>query len=179
MTDRRHFFAGGANLELDANVRWEEQVVSRLLTVLGLTKLRPQLRQAEAERTGVARLTLVQFFEFVPQFPVFLISSAMYKIAEDATIQRLFQRFEKTRLYQTFDNSVDLLPPEREDAPYGLVVRWPYLKNGLIIHDASVDMYADGFRMFYYQNRRGLTLEPFDSFLERMLENTDEHERET
>lgn len=175
---RKHFFNSTDDYQVEASWRWEEQVVSRLLTVFGLTKAKWPMLKAQEEATGVKRLTMLDFYCRFPDFPVFLVASSIYKVDQNVTVQKLFQRFEKTQLYREFENAADLMPEEFADKPFGVVVRWPYLKNGLVVHDAAVDVVADGMRMLYHKNRRCIVIESFDNLLSGLPPIDFDYERE-
>lgn len=167
---RKHFFNSTDDYRVNASWQWEEQIVSRLLTVYGLTKAKWPMLDAQERRSGVKRLTLEDFYRFFPEFPVYLAASYLYKVEQNVTVPKIFQRFEKTQLFKEYDKAADTLPEEFYDRPFGIVVRWPYFKNGLVLHDASVDITAEGVRMFYHANNRCLVLESFDSLLAGLSE---------
>lgn len=153
-----------------ADYRWEHRVVSRLLTVLDVAWKRKELLDAEEEATGESRLSLATFHEAFPDLPFRLLSHALYRIESDVNVAKLLTKFSKTRLMKTYDEYADYLPEDMsEDKAYGLVVPWPYVKNGFILHDMAVDFSSEGTRLVIRDGDRVLILEPFDNFLEHAL----------
>ena len=162
---RKRFIDSPQDIQVQADWRWEYKIVSHLLTSLDLASARYQLLGMQEESTGQSRLTLNCFHCLFPAFPVYLVSQALYKVDQDVKVARLFTRFDKTRLYKAWEDNIERVPERFEDYSYGLVVQWPYVKNGFILHDATVDLHDRGMRLVFCQEDRRLVLESFDAFL--------------
>jgi len=168
---RKRFGDSMRDIKENADHRFEEAVVSRLLTYFGLASQKSMLRNRENDSSGESRLSLSMFQYEFPQLPIYLVSHALYRVESDVSIGKVFTCFDKTKLYKAYDDYSDVIPDSIESCkPYGLVVQWPRMRNGFILHDMPVDVNDGGMRLIYRNEDRCLVLESFDAFLDHLPE---------
>jgi hypothetical protein len=166
-TPKPRFLSSLNELKKRNDDSWEHRVVSRLLTFFSSAWRKRELIEYSEERYGEPRLTLEAFHTVFPELPFYLVAHALYKVEEDVSVARLMTKFEKTRLAKVYDEFVDYIPDDIGDSKaYGLVIKWPYVKNGFILHDMGISAHGTGTRLLVCSETRVLVLESFDSFLE-------------
>jgi hypothetical protein len=144
--------------------RFESDTVKQLLRWCGLAKLRFEMLSQQEELTGRRQLTLVGFQQRFPDFPLVLRVGSVSRLEHDFSIRRLMSQPLDTKLFKSWLNSRQEALPEKATQHFGLVVHWPWLKSGMVLHDALPGE-RDGMRLTLQQGSYTYTLEPLEQLL--------------
>jgi hypothetical protein len=167
MTQDRHPLAGIQNqFKAFADMKdqaFEEEIVKRLLTEYEIPKLKYELLRRNEADIGRKVLTLLGFCRYFSNFPVTLQSLAD-KFSMSDKLHYLLQNFEERAPVQKFLDMRNELPDELRGRPFALVLKWPYMPKGLVVHTLG-DTDMPGSRITF--RRKGLQIgaEPFPQFL--------------
>jgi len=156
------------NPEARREERFEEKCVRYVLGEFGMAGHRHKLADRQFRLNGHKGLSFFQFSEEFGDFPVYLAATKIPYIVKDCTIENLFNRFRTRRFVKRYEELADTIPEEHQHKPFGMIVAWPKLNRGLILHDAVVNMNDNGFRMFWKHGKKSLCIEPFKKFIEAM-----------
>ena len=148
--------------------RFEDRCVRYVLGHYGLASYRKKLIARQRELNGNRNLSFYQFMEEFGDFPVYLAASKIRNITQDCTIENLFNRFRTRQFVKRYEELAETIPDEHQAKPFGLIVAWPKLNRGLILHDTVADIQNNGFRMFWRHGRKTLCIESFKKFLEAL-----------
>ena len=118
---------------------YEEKIVGYLLSRFKLTKHKVTLLHKQRELTGSARLTLGQFDNEFPDFPTYLAVAKIPYIAKDGKVDKLFNRFPSRKMVSRYEELVESIP-EEYDGQFGLIMPWPYVSRGVILHNDQVSV---------------------------------------
>lgn len=151
-------------------IAFEEAVVKHLLDRYGLTKpWKAKLLERHRQRERAPGLSLVDFQVVFQRFPIVLCLSDLQRIPDNNRFTHMLTKFDKLPITQEYydqrDNCGD------PDVPFGLLIKWPYLKSGVgavVLHDFNVDLYSPGQRLSFVASPSGtpLVLETLDSLLD-------------
>jgi hypothetical protein len=118
-------------------VKLEERRVRLVLDKFGLQKFTRQVIDAEySEGSGERRLTFRGFDVVFPGFPIRLVVTPFYRLADYSTCSQtaLFRNFRHYLPYRQFDDILEATAECGDGRPVGLVYCWPGIKDGLILH---------------------------------------------
>jgi len=154
-------------------IRWEENVVKKILKFYKLEAWEKKLRQECHDRTGERRLQFCWFFEEFQTFPVWLYMEKI-SFAWDIRFSELVGKGLKHNIYEKWEEALDAAPDERERGA-GFV--FEMLQTGgrsrtWIVHD----QWQPAVRITYQYviqnpavaNPRTYVLDDFYSFLENL-----------
>lgn len=114
---------------------YEERLVGQLISRYGLSKFKGALRRQAQQDFGTARLTMYAFMEHFG-FPIHLSVDRFGHIAKECTVDKLFNNFSTRRMTKTWfelrEEAVE------NDKAFGLVMPWPYVSKGMVLHDYPV-----------------------------------------
>lgn len=120
-----------------SQARWEESVVKRILNRVNKPEAIKELARRVKDLTGESRLFFSEFQEMFPSFPLWL---HCYKIPYvfQTTVEELFKKPTKTKLYKQWLDSVDMTPEAWVGMPVGVVFEWLHSGGQFkIIHNYS------------------------------------------
>ena len=153
--------------EAKRDERFENKCVQYLLSEFKLTKHAFSITERQRKLTGSRLLTLHQFAEEFPDFPISLASAKIPSVEVDTSVARLFNSFRTLKIVQKYEELAELIPKEQRHKPFGLIIAWSKINRGLLLHDMSTALSENGFRMYWKNNRVTLCLEPLKTFVER------------
>jgi hypothetical protein len=155
---------GPGDFEDQNLIKFEESVVQRLLTKYKMASSKWTLLREHEDRVGTKQLTLAGFHSYFNTFPVYLQSTVIKGLAKDSRLFQFANDFTKRKVYQQFHELKQTVSPDFSGDSFGLVVKWPYIKTGMVFHNRG---YSDknGFHMIYRYRREQLIAEPFEQFL--------------
>lgn len=167
MTAKRHPLAGIENqykaFADQKDQAFEEEIVKQLLTAYGIQNVKFELlRRAEAD-IGRKVLNLIGFCSYFDDFPVALQSLAD-KFTLSDKLHFLLQDFENRAPVQKFLEMRRELPDELRGRPFALVLKWPYMPRGLVVHTLG-DTDIPGSRITFRKKGLQIGAEPFPQFL--------------
>ena len=112
---------------------YEERIVKKLLTHVGLAHEINEIKRATKELTGQVSVSYAMFNDMHPDFPVALAIRQLSYVYE-VSIKDLFNRFPSTQFFKTWADAVD--EASDPDKPLGLVFDWPGVAGThMIIHN--------------------------------------------
>lgn len=149
----------------DEAVRYEEDLVHRLLTRFSLQRVKHDLLQASIASTGMNRLTLDGFCVHFSDFPYYLGARIIRKVSERVTPSRLFKAFGTTELVKQYGDLLDAAEFEAQARSIGMVFPWPNLPPGLIMHNETFDTSTPGVRLYCSAGADSMTIEPYQLWL--------------
>lgn len=173
MTDPRDALRVGLNLgggfrKLAAE-SYERQCVELLLNKFGLTGMRQQLLTRCQENCGRRELRLLEFCDAVLGFPFFLAARVPQKVKR-VGIFEFFKDFKKRELYRFFQEAAEDCPAEFRSRSLAVIVKWPYVPKGLVIHERHYSG-RNGMRLVFVDGRREYVVEPLEQFLAGVAAN--------
>jgi hypothetical protein len=150
----------------DKSSVFETKVVKRILTICGLTSLRGEICDRNKELTGESRLTLPAFHEVVLDFPFRVTSRYVTNLDKHFSINKCFKgKFTAQKPYKVLQEAITEWEEEGGSSePLALVMNWPYVEHGVVIHSRG-DTGYDGFRLLFRSGRELVCIESFDPFL--------------
>lgn len=167
MTDPREALRIGLNLgggfrKLAAE-SYERKCVDFLLSKFGLASLRPELLAACQRNCGRRELRLLEFCDELPTFPFFLAARVPPK-AKHIGIFEFFKDFRKREPYRYFQEELGERPAEFGTRHLAVIVKWPYVPDGLVIHNHNYSG-VNGTRLVFVNGRHEYVVEPLAQFV--------------
>jgi hypothetical protein len=155
-----------------AREQFEEQVVNLLFSCFGLPAAEKHvLRHRCKGRTGHDNLTLADFFESYPSFPLRFVIHRFRGLPRVLTVSQLFGNFARQPFARAFARVYEELDPDSAEKSAGLLFSWPNVNAGLVLHNCPPDLQQPGGR-FYWVNpenpRECLVLEPLRLLLQSL-----------
>ncbi len=159
--------------------QYEEEVVKFFLRRFNAMAWKTELLDICNVEQGVRRLRLTYFNRLFDNFPVLLATKHIAKVTEKVNTRLLFSDFENLPFVAALDEHFDNVKDEaaRSGKAVGLICKWPYLKGGLVIHNANIELDRPGTRMCWVKESdhaklskrkvaRRLVIEDLSSFCE-------------
>lgn len=157
---------GGGFRKLAAE-SYERQCVEFILTKLGRADLRHQLLARCQENCGRRELRLLELCDALHNFPFFLAARVAPK-AKHVGIFEFFKEFKKRELYRFFREAMEDCPAEFRSRPLAVIVKWPYVPHGLVIHNRNYSG-VNGMRLVFVDGRWEYVVEPLAQFVAGLL----------
>lgn len=157
----------------------EESIVRALLTRFQLGHYRRDLLQHNQELHGTAQgqLTLHAFYEYFPDFPVYLMTAKRRGLTKHVSVGTLLAHFATRPFIEVYEDLLETVPDDYAAGDVGLIIAWPRVRpGGLILHRQVNDVLDVGTRLVFRQQHTYYFLETFPQFLQQLIW---EHGRET
>ena len=148
---------------------FEEDTVKFLLQELDLQKLKFPLLNHWKAQTGQSRLTLTGFCQFFDTFPL-VLRPITANISHSDRLSTLFRQFDDRPLIRKWKDLRDDLPREMRGRPFGAIVKWPFIKRGLVFHTRG-DTGGGGLRLQWRDRKFQLTAEPLTQLVDWLKQN--------
>ena len=151
-------------------IAFEEDVVQYLLDRYGLTKhWKSKLLKRHRQRERTPGLAFIDFHSFFERFPIVFGISELQRIRESNRFTKMLTKFDELPITQEYFDQLESCG--ETDVPFGLVIKWPYLKSGAgaaVLHDFDVDLTSPGQRLSFVSSPGStpLVLESLDSLLD-------------
>ncbi len=158
----REFFNG---YDLRAEVVYEEKCVKYLLDAFKLESGKWDLLGESYQETGERKLTLERFCRHYGNFPLHLQSLAA-KISDSDRLHFVLGKFDKILARKWLARQVEAR--ETDDRPLGLIVKWPFVPHGLLLHQHGTLTHGDGTRLVWQSGRVWLYAEPLGQFVAQL-----------
>ena len=151
---------------------YEERTVNYLISRYKLTGLKHSLMKTQNSLTGSWCLTLAVFHANFPDFPIHLSAAKIPYLAKDCETDKLFNRFSTRKMVKRYEENLELVPEEYAGRS-GLVLYWPYISRGMILHtDQTAISENPGVRLVWTRKLKGkrtdslMVLEPLPQYLD-------------
>jgi hypothetical protein len=147
--------------------KYEEQCVDLLLGYYKFGRvLRQKMLQDYKCCYGVWTLTFESFNRVIPDFPFQLVLSHSMNVAIAHPLSKLFGNFAALPLLAEYSAARYSLA---KDAQFALVIRWPYFRGALVLHELiSKDIVGPKFEFPATDDCKALTLQPLGNFLAQL-----------
>ena len=140
-----------------AEVVFEEKCVKYLLDAFKLESGKWELLRESHQETGERKLTLEGFCRHYGTFPLHLQSLAA-KVSDNDRLHFVLRNLEKALVRRWLARQV--FPRQGDDRSLGLIVKWPYISHGLLLHSMTDLTKGDGTRLTRQRGRVRLYVEP-------------------
>jgi hypothetical protein len=110
------------------------------------------------------KLRLRDFHRHFPSFPVVLAATYVFEPLSEITVKRFFKGFETSHLFFRYQTCAD--EESRRDYAFGMVFRWPKLKDHLVLHNYRRRVDLPSARFGWKVEDCELNLETFRSLLD-------------
>lgn len=155
------------SLSEKGRAKFEENAVDILLDCHGMrVPWRKRLLHLHRKGDRTWALTLDDFHETFPSFPVRLFVSSSWSVVAQHPVSRLFGKFPSLPLCREFD---ELRYSFEQFPSLGMVIKWPFFNGALVLHDHPAGTLA-GTRMQFSlpDETKPLTLQPLQDFLHEL-----------
>lgn len=137
-------------------------------------------RSHHRRSTGLSKMTLDNWHQLYPAYPVYFQSVVIPNIDKQNTVRHLFTDFGRREFVSVYDELVSTKTDSASALATGLIVRWPHLgakgspTTGLVLHNMVVNTEVPGVRLVWTSSEGGvLTLEPLPVFLNSLDSRVD------
>ena len=139
--------------------RFEEEVVKFLLRRFDIQAWKPDLLNLCLAEQGVRRLRLNYFERIFDDFPIVLAVKHIRKLAGKVNTRLLFSNFENLPFVAAWDAHYANVAAEAKTnrKAVGIVIKWPYLQGGLVVHNAELQQDRGGTRLQWVLERPSST----------------------
>lgn len=150
-----------------ATTAYEEQALIFLLRRYGSCGTIEQIRRTLQEGSGDrdARVSFRLFRQVYPLFPLQFSAVRLLQPSRDLTMERLFKRFTKTKLYKEYETHVDILRAEEAALSPAVVFHWPAVAKFTVMHTFPRDM-IEGTFISKVTAKQTFVIEPLESLLQ-------------
>lgn len=166
--DPRDILTSGSGIDFRQlqQKNFESQCVETILRELGRTDIKNELYKRCQSNCGRRELRLLELCDYFEDMPVALAARTISKTERKASenFYLFFKDFEKRKLYKTYQQAWDELAYEFRDRNFGLVVNWPHIPGGIVVHNMEQHLQEDGTRMSYRDQKLVLIIEPLPQF---------------
>jgi len=160
----RAMAGSGPNFRKLAADRYERACVQFLLNRLAAGRYKLEIIDRARRCSGTSDLRLMYLCDTLPDFPFYLASKVLTKSVKNVGLFEFFKNFKERPLYKAFVEAYRGRPAEFASRSMAVIVKWPYVPDGLVIHD-NIYSGVDGVRMVYVQGRREYVIEPLAQFV--------------
>jgi len=151
------------DFDSEDRARFENSVVESIAKFFNLAHLLPAMRREQYNRTGNRSLPVFLFNDAFPSFPVALDAVILRKANKTSSFARLFDAPENTPLFREYN---ERRASQTANTGYmALIVKWPYCKLPLVLHDFGSSSEQRGTRMLFTLADREFVLEALPEFL--------------
>jgi hypothetical protein len=157
---------------------YEEKLVAKLISRYGLSRFKSRLRTTAQKALGTSLLKFSIFSDMFESFPVRLAVARLPNNFKDFNLSLLFSKISTRKIIEHYFALRDELQDDGTDKPLALVMPWPKVPKGLVIHTRELitdelpsDVDKPCVRLVWTLNKRRrkygarLIVEPFDQFL--------------
>lgn len=118
------------------------------------------------------RLSFSAFYDVLPNFPIKLCIDVRSKKAREITLAKLFSNVESRFFVEAYTSAVEHVDSSADAGkPVGVIVKWPYIDGGMLIHDYPTDPTSKGTRITVSADTVSLTIEPFAQFVRSLSDH--------
>jgi len=150
----------------------ELRVVNQIIKKFGTPIMLNYIKGKNKEAGRDSNISLVGFYEAFPDFPVFIRAKHIYK-ARDITLNNLKRNFEKSEIYEAFQDVREEAADIGVEGLIGVVFEWQF-DNLTIMHNNTDVLNFPGFRVVKNINvqakRYTYIIEPLSDFFSTMSE---------
>ena len=163
-----------ADFSAEALVRFEGAVVEYILKRYGMDR---EFRQLRSESLRIDKSPHVRFDLFIeawPHFPAYLCVRQFQRVAENATLAKLVDQFDRTVIAKEWLDIPGSLP-EDWASPVAMVFFWPYLKKktahggAMVLHNCDCNQEVPGFFAGLTLESNRLWLESLPRFVDSLI----------
>jgi hypothetical protein len=157
------------NFDKINQVNFEADCVTSVLKSIGRSSLKHHLLKKCEHNCGERKLRFLELCDYFYKMPYIVARSlrkSERKSSNADSLYKLFTRFEERVLYKEFESHASDIPQEFAGRHLGVVVNWPHIKSGLLIHDYNVQ-HLDGVHITFTSGDLVLYVEPLSQFVAR------------
>lgn len=148
---------------------WEYQCVKELLNIAPDPSALRRALYDTADSFGTNTWSFEIFHTAQIEFPIRFFSCAKSKKVAEFSFARLFNNFTGQFLLDEYSHACATAAElGLSKTPVGIVIKWPHVAGGVILHDYAYDFSSPGVRIFCTEEGYRLTLEPFRQFLKHL-----------
>lgn len=167
---RKQFLASNKG-GVDDAAFWEHECVKLLLGDRYDIKRDIQAHCNDAYDTN--RLSFSAFYDILPNFPIKLCIDVRSKKAREITLAKLFANVESRFFVDAYTSAVEWVDSSIDAGkPAGVIIKWPYIDGGMLVHDYPTDPTSKGTRVIVSADTVSLTIEPFTQFVRSLSDHS-------